>query len=304
MTDSLANNPQGGEAVSSELASTTPQGDDIETGTETEGEEPDSPTEPELEDVDWDGKKYKIPKELAPALLRQSDYTKKTQEVADRARANEERETAIKNNERVFSEHRDALIEAHGLDRNVKDFEKINWQDLNQKELAGQLEKGTVQTLWLNYQQAKDARDKSVGTLQQKFAESSRNADAQASKRREESHAEVARTVKDWNPQTFDKVKDFGVREFGLKAAEVAGLDDPRFIKVLHRAYLGDQAIKKLAASEKAAAAEDAKPLPQVGSAGNANSRRTTDSSGDRMSTAEWMKREAERVASKQKQRR
>lgn len=298
MADLNANNPGDGAAAPQELGN-TPAGDEIDTGTETEGDEPESPTEPELDEVDYEGKKYKIPKELAPALLRQSDYTKKTQEVADRARANEERETAIKNNERVFSEHRVALIEAHGLDNQVKEFEKVNWQDLNQKELAGQLEKGSVQTLWLQYQQLKDARDRSVGTLQQKIAESSRTADAAASKRREESHAAVARDIKDWNPQTFDKVKDFGSREFGLKAAEMAGLDDPRFIKVLHRAFEGTQAIKELAAMKKAALAEDAKPLPQVGSNASANTRRTTDPSGDGLSAAEWVKRENERLRAK-----
>lgn len=287
MSDLSANNSGGGEAVSPELASNAPQGDDIETGLETEGDEPASPTEPETEEVEEGGVKYKIPKALKDAFLRQSDYTKKTQEVADRARAIEERDTAIKNNERVFSEHRQAFIEAQGLDNQVKDFEKVNWQELNQKELAGQLEKGTVQTLWLHYQQAKDARDKSLGTLQQKIAESSRNADAQTSKRREESHAEVARSIKDWNPQTFDKVKEFGAREFGLKPADFSnGETDPRLLRVLHRAFVGTQAMQKLAASEKAKAVEEVAPLPTVGGAKTAKPGLRDD-----LSMEEWMRR-------------
>ena len=39
--------------------------------------------EEEAEEVDFEGKKYLVAKELKDALLRQSDYTRKTQEVAE-----------------------------------------------------------------------------------------------------------------------------------------------------------------------------------------------------------------------------
>lgn len=44
----------------------------------------------EFEEVERNGKKYRIPKELAPELLMQSDYTRKTQEVAEQRQAIEQ----------------------------------------------------------------------------------------------------------------------------------------------------------------------------------------------------------------------
>jgi hypothetical protein len=54
--------------------------------------EPDAPPEVETsdddsEEVDYEGEKYKLPKKLKDALLRQQDYTQKTQQVAEQRRA-------------------------------------------------------------------------------------------------------------------------------------------------------------------------------------------------------------------------
>ena len=38
--------------------------------------------DPEFEEVEYEGKRYALPKELKDAILRQSDYTRKTQELA------------------------------------------------------------------------------------------------------------------------------------------------------------------------------------------------------------------------------
>lgn len=43
--------------------------------------------EDDLEEVEHSGKKYRIPKELKPALMLQADYTRKTQEAAEARRA-------------------------------------------------------------------------------------------------------------------------------------------------------------------------------------------------------------------------
>lgn len=50
--------------------------DELADGDEsTDAEQPDS----DVEDVDYEGKKYAVPKEIKDALLRQADYTRKTQ---------------------------------------------------------------------------------------------------------------------------------------------------------------------------------------------------------------------------------
>ena len=44
---------------------------------------PDDEPDAELEEIEHDGKKHKVPKELKDSFLRQQDYTRKTQEVAE-----------------------------------------------------------------------------------------------------------------------------------------------------------------------------------------------------------------------------
>lgn len=64
---------------------------------EVEAEEQElQPQDDELEEIEWqDGKKYKIPKAVKPGLMLQSDYTKKTQSLAEQRKAFEQHERAV-----------------------------------------------------------------------------------------------------------------------------------------------------------------------------------------------------------------
>ena len=53
----------------------------IEEDDEDSEEQPDP--SPEVETVEYEGQEYNIPPELKDAIMRQSDYTTKTQEVAE-----------------------------------------------------------------------------------------------------------------------------------------------------------------------------------------------------------------------------
>lgn len=282
----LANNPQGGEAVSPELAANTSQGDELDTGANTEGDEPEGATEPETEEVEHEGQKYKIPKALKGALLMQSDYTRKTQELADKGRTFEERETAFKQTEAQHREHLQDVGRVYSLHDKVQGWEKTfnspEWAAFERNpETAPQ-----AQSFFRQYLMDKDALGKAAGELQQKVSQRTLDEQRSGAKRIEEGHAAVARDVKGWTPELFGKAKDFAVREFGYKPEEISAQFDPRNLKLLHRAYLGDQAIKKLAASEKAAATEEVKPLSTV-----SGTTRTQSGPRDSDSTDAWMRK-------------
>lgn len=297
MTTELANNPGDGAAAPQELGN-TPAGDDIDTGANTgdDGEDSQaSAAEPEFEEIARGDQKYRIPKALKDEFLMHADFTRKT---TDLAKERESWTQTRQNEERAFREHQADIARVYALNDQITEFSKVNWVALQEAELAGQYKPGSVATLRLQYDLLKENRDKTLGEVRQKIDARTQSALVESNKQIEQAHAVVARDVKDW-PQTYDKVKSFGAQEFALKPEEMAGLSDPRFIKVLHRAFEGTQAIKELAAMKKAALAEDAKPLPQVGSNASANTRRTTDSSGDGLSAAEWVKRENERLRAK-----
>ncbi|KPF66114.1 hypothetical protein IP84_17015 [beta proteobacterium AAP99] len=82
-----AEQPEAEEAEEYEEEASSPapeeaDADDEDVATEEEAEQEPEEQEPSLEDVEYEGKSYKLPPELKNALLRQADYTRKTQEVA------------------------------------------------------------------------------------------------------------------------------------------------------------------------------------------------------------------------------
>src|SRR5688572_14468037 len=88
----------GTETIASEEPAETPAGPEVETTpaqepvnleAPVEGAEPEAPAEPvdELDEIEFDGERYKIPKKLKNGFLMQSDYTRKTQEVAEERKA-------------------------------------------------------------------------------------------------------------------------------------------------------------------------------------------------------------------------
>jgi hypothetical protein len=60
--------------------------------------------EQETEEIDFNGEKHRIPKALKGAFLMQADYTRKTQEIAERGRSLEDRETALQHHGRLQQE--------------------------------------------------------------------------------------------------------------------------------------------------------------------------------------------------------
>jgi len=249
--------------------------------------------EPDAEEIDFNGEKHRIPKALKGAFLMQADYTRKTQEIAARGRSLEERETALQHHGRLHQEHMGEVGRLTALDDQVTALEHMDWASLYN---ADPIE---TQALWKAYAQMRDGRDQAIGGLHHSISQRALDGQRASAKRIEEGHAAVAREIKDWSGDLFGKAAEFAVRDFGFTPQEVAGVSDPRLLKILHRAYIGDQVLKKQAAESKAATAQYAKPLTQVGSNTAANARRTTDSSGDGLSTSEWMRRENERVRKK-----
>jgi hypothetical protein len=217
-----------------------------------------------------------------------ADYTRKTQEIAGKGRSLDERQNAFLQQERFREEHLDRLGQVYALGGRLAGFEKVNWAELRSQDPA------QAQNLWSQYQQTKQTRDKALGQLQSEIQQKAFESQRDNAKRVEQGHAAVARDIKDWNPEMFGKVRDFGAREFGFDPGEIAAVHDPRMLKVLHRAYLGDQAIKRTAASEKAAANEQLKPLPTV--TGNSRGGRGPS---DEQSVEEWMRRRNEQSRKK-----
>lgn len=96
----------------------------------------DSKEQPEAEDeeVEVDGKKHKVPKAIAEIVAKrdsfQADYTKKTQEVAEKKRAVEDKEQFLEARTQFLTVAGQELSELQALQKQFAQFQQVDWNAL------------------------------------------------------------------------------------------------------------------------------------------------------------------------------
>lgn len=247
---------------------------------------PDDPTPPvdDTEEVEYEGQKYAIPKALKPALMMNADYTRKTQEVAEQRRALEAQQQQLAQQAQSQQEYLQDAAKVVALDDQIKQFEQVDWNALNQQDPV------KAQQLWMTYSQLKDSRADVLGQLQQKEQQRALDSQQRLAKQIEESNAVLARDIKGWSPELAGKLRDFAVEKLGFSAQELGQVTDARIVKLLHRAYVGDQLVAKQMGAATQTAVPQVKPVPTVGSNAPAGK------DPGRMSTDEWMKHRNEQL--------
>jgi hypothetical protein len=284
---------QGGDEsapTAAEVASNEQEGDDsreLSLGAESEDRDADGD---ETAEIEHDGQTYRVPKALKGAFLMQADYTRKTQDVAEQRRALADKDQSLQRRAEMHYEHLADVGRLLAQSEALAPYERIDWQGLRVSNPQ------QAQALWSQYVQMRSQRDSALTQLQAKLAMWQHTNAADSAKRAAESDAILSREIKEWSPELYGKLREFGMREFGFTPHEVASVIDPRLIKVLHRAMVGDQMMKKAAAEARAAEQEGVKPLPQVGNSAAATRWDPGHEASDKASTAEWMKRRNEQV--------
>jgi hypothetical protein len=257
---------------------------------------PDDQTEEAMEapaeiEVEYEGKTYCVPPELKDALLRQSDYTRKTQEVAQARKALEAERQAHHHGAHLTRAHLQDAARVVALNDQLAHFEKIDW-----RTLEGQ-DRGRAQALWRQREQIKDLRDRAARAWTEKEQEHASHSQRATAKRLDEVTTHLPRLIAEWSPELDVKLAQFGT-DHGLSREEMAmaTLQNPAFVKLLHKAHQFHEADMKKQTQQTFEAAQAARPVTRVGGGGGTASRRTTDSSGDALSTDEWVKRERDRL--------
>src|SRR5262249_40175867 len=120
-------------------------------------------------------------------------------------------------------------------------YEKTDWARMRAQNPQA------AQDHWLQYMILKESRDRAALALQERTAERGFDQQRATAKQIEEGRLALHRDIKDWSPELAGKLTEFGAREFGFTPQEVRTVTDQRLIRLLHRAFIGDQAIKKAA---------------------------------------------------------
>lgn len=247
--------------------------DDAEEQSEDE-ESDDEDIEPELIEVEYEGKTYRVAPELRDSIMRQADYTRKTQEVAEQRKAIE---ATLAKFEEMSTAERQATGEVAAYEAALQDYENVDWDALERAD------PNAANQHWRKYQLFQRNLEKAQKTLTE--ATSSREAEAQriTAERIRESVAELSKAIPGWGETKAAEMAQFAREQFGFTDDEFrAGLQDARQIKLLNLAFEA----AKTTSQKKKPAAPPPKPAAKV--KGGTAPRKGLD---DRLSTEEWMKR-------------
>ena len=235
-------------------------------------EEPD-----ELVEVERNGKKYAVPKELKDELLMQADYTRKTQELAEQRKADA---AAREQWQQLTEGELKARARIESIDEAVAEYKKVDWETWSRQNPAA------ANQAWMAYQQLKEERDGAVQTYQQMTQQRTLQEQRETAERLQKGLAELAEKIPGWSGEKAKTILDFGEKQLGFSRAELASIDDPRMVIALHYAMegIGKQQANRVA--KKAEAQQAIRPAASV-KGGRTPSAGKLD---DRMSTDQWIK--------------
>ena len=256
-------------------AQEAPQPSEIETTEPEVNEAPQEPTD-DGEEVDYEGEKFKVPAKLKDALLRQADYTRKTQEVAEERRALEQQRAEVAQRAEFNQTHVREVAKVMSIDERLAQFQQLDWNALTD---ANPLQAMKLDRQMRDLQSQRQQAVASIEQIQQRTALETQQATA---RRLQEAQAEVAREIKNWSPEVAKALQETG-KSIGYKPEELASVNDPRAVKLLHKAYLYDQLMKERTKAEPQA--EPAKPVTRITAV-----KTTSVTNPDKLSPDDWLK--------------
>jgi hypothetical protein len=243
----------------------------------------------QAEEVEYEGKKYKLPKELKDALLRHSDYTRKTQEVSASRKEVEAMKAQVQQIARATEEEitaRGKLAQKLELIRQYEAMTPQDWDALEQQDPLGS------NTHFRQYQLAmKEAQNLSY-EIQQRAQQRIAFDQQETAKRIATSRDEASKKLKGWSPQAEEKAFTWAVNEKGVPPQVLAQIMSPEAYEMVYLAYYGHQALNRPAKPK--AAPVDGQPQPtQAQPITRLSGKNAAPQRGlhDNLSIEEWTKR-------------
>jgi ribonuclease HI len=222
-------------------------------------------------------KKYTVPKEIKEALLRQSDYTRKTQEIAEHRRQIEQERASVQQLAKAENEHLQDLANLRLTENVLQRYQGANWQQMAAEDPAG------TQARWIDYQQAQEARRFVAERISQHQNQRGLQAQQELAKRVQESEAALASDDKTWTEARSAELSAFIQKQYGFNRDELAQALSPKFVRLMRDAMTGRQALTKATAKPPP---EQVKPAVVL----KANTP-TKPGLHDGLSVDEWMRR-------------
>lgn len=266
-----------------ELKTSDNEGDEQDLdGSETEGDDAGdgegTEQEPELVEVEFNGKTYKVHPDLTSGLMKNADYTQKTQGLAEEKRAVDARMAEVEANYAVSQEVLEGRAALMNIDAQLQQYQNVNWQQLEQEDPMAAM------SHWRQFQQLEKQRGQVAGYLNEQHTMRAEKAEQEIANRLRQTREFAEKEIKGWSPELDNKITQFATTDLGLGIDEMRRSYNPTLYKALYLAYLGQQALAKQAVVPKPTT--QIKPLTTVSSKANPAARKSiTDMSMEEYAT-------------------
>jgi len=247
---------------------------DVEQVEANDTEAENESVEVEYVEIERNGIKYEVPKELESEMLMHSDYTKKTQSVAEKEKALEAQQAQFQQAVQAQQQNQQGHAQLAALGAQLNQYNGVNWSEFSQEDPQA------AQTAFFEYTQLKDATQNLSQQLQHQEAVALQQQHVIHAKRLEQGKAELARDIPDWSPETAQKIISHG-SEYGFSESELKQVADPRMVKVLNDARMYRQSLKKATAT---------KPQETIKPATRVRGKSSGKKEPSKMNTEEFMK--------------
>ena len=238
---------------------------------ETEGAPDEGQPEDDTEEVDWDGAKYRVPKPLKDALLRQADYTRKTQELADQRRTVEQHFTALTQQAELQQATLEHRVNLRTVEQQLQQFQNTDWQAYAQAYGADAT--ASAMASWQQYRDAKAELEGAIAKTETDFRQISERSTANAIA---EAEKVLSREIEGWSSELVTTLAGYAAENFGITPQELRdsvinpdGTADPRTFKVLARLHKAETELAQLKAqttkAQQAAKQASVTPAKAVG---------------------------------------
>jgi len=235
-----------------------------------------------LSEVEFEGKTYKVAPELKDALLRQSDYTRKTQEVAEQRKQIEEQQAQFQQMQAIRQQNQAAYAKLSALDMQIAEYDQVDWQ------AASTTNPEQAQAAFMAFQQLKDQRGKMAQEIQMHESQAIQQQRAMLQQQAEKGRESLANEIPNWSPELQQDLTKYSVDTLGFTEHEINNVYDPRHVKVLHKAYMYDQMLAR--AKKAKTKTPDVQPVKTVKGTG------PSKKDPRNMSTEDWIRQRNKEV--------
>lgn len=217
-------------------------------------EEGQAPIEDDFEDMEWEGKAFKAPKGLKDGILRQSDYTKKTMELA-----NERKEWAA--HQAATQSFTKDVGKIYNMDEQIQQYEQVDWHAWHASNPQA------AEQARFNLQVLRDQRDQLARSVQSRAQEQEAKAEQEYANRISQDLSSLSKPdpAVGWDgkftPEVKSKLENVA-RSLGYSDERLARADATD-VKALHLMALGKEYLKQQRAVAKQPITE-AQPVPKV----------------------------------------